>query len=526
MMFENDPYPETNDQDGLKLILLVVITATFWTMVFTRPLFFGGDDWYVFYHLGTKESWQLLTYLFTTHMKHLFPFTLTLLLIELKLFGLSYLPFQIVGIIIHLFVTVLLYRFLTIHIPNRWTAFYSTLFFSISGAYWPQAVGWSIGQGIMCAFAFLLCALLAVDRYMKGRRVMGPVVIVACILSALSFGSGLITPMVILFYYLLFRPRKGGPSFNDKKTDPLPYILGALQAALVVISLYMIRLEMGTTGVPSLLQPRSLIEIVEFVCMGIASLIFACLGGRILLLYNVIGPGGTFAFNNITFDTALPVGALLLLVLSTATCAVIMLWKNRPQTAALIGKNKRPIIFALGFMILIYAIKAAGRIEGHDVIDFMKANNYRYEPFLGLTLILGILGNYIAGLVGRGNSAGFRRSIMVLMVLIFATLSAPIVVNKGHEFVADSDFVTAYRKLITGHMGDTPYVLCDLPYTFHDRIGSSFFLSCIARMDNMRPKNITFIPFRWQFTVTDKEAVTFYYIYFPHAASISAGIPR
>jgi len=512
-----DTTSSTHSRRGVDpaFVFLLLLTLSFWSIVFFRPLFFGGDDWFTFYHLATKKSSVLLDYLFTSHGDHFYPFTLGFVLIQLVLFGLHYWPFQAVSILIHLAVTALLTLLLSRHVSNRPVLLLSAAFFSINAAYYPQAVGWVMGQSTMLSLLFVLAALLALERYRDGRRVCLILCLLFCVLSAFSSASGLIAPLVVLVYLWLFRRRETSvPAERTGIAVPVLVLIIA-QIALTVFYFLILEREHILIENPYFLSFGTVRTVISLVSAGVLALLFTSAGGKMLLLIFNVDPIQLLKPLSLPFPLIAVMGLIAFLgVLAVVYCCTAVV-KDRNSFRRRLSDRWRIALFGILFILMMYGIRAVGRMDTHTITDFMLNHQYRYETTAGLALIVAfILASIQQGFSGNRTRA-FKRALIALGVGFLIVVNLPAVWAGGQEYPQDRVFIAAFRGLLNDRFREGGAEFPDLPYTFHDDIQSTFFISDIQKMVD---RNLTGVAFKDDMSVhdiRDEQIRRFYLTYFP-----------
>jgi len=507
----------------ISLVLVLLITALVLSITFFRPNYLSGGLWYKFHHLSKEDFSFVIKYIFATSFKHFYPLIRMLFFVELRLFGLHHNSYYIINILIHLTVTGCFYKFLKFHIDDRWAVFFLTLFFSINPAFYPGGIGAGSvygGQYTMLAQLFLLIALLSLTRFQtEGGK--GPLIITAIftILSVFSSGTGLLTPVVLLLYWLIV-------PIQWWKKEKVPHNWWVMLATIIFLGIgvtsvyfFIISREGIFTKVMPIMESSLPLNIAFYILAGISSFFFSAFGGKLFNLYFNLYPQQLLTPSSLPLSSQITAVILGAFALSLIFVVLLYIYKKRKIFFHEIENYSGLMTFALIYIAATYLIKAIGRVNDYSIVGFMGPDHYRYEPFLGLALFLLPIFHFFIKSLKPITSNAFRHILVPLCIALLITTSLPLFWANGNEYPQDKDFIKAYRQLLKGGAEKKPLYLWDINYTFHDEISSSFPLSSIARMDNTNMDRVRFIAYLQDETYISKESLIFYYTFFPELRS-------
>jgi hypothetical protein len=163
---------------------------------YARDLWFWGDDWDFLFYRGTIPGIDLG--LWAPHNEHWSTGPVVIMRILFELFGLNYLPYAMVTILIHLALSVVTYWLVTRTSGSAWAglaAGWFVLFVGIGG----ENEIWDAAMNNTGALLLGLLALVAVERSKLSPR--GVVVTWALLVLALMFsGTGISAVALVVMY--------------------------------------------------------------------------------------------------------------------------------------------------------------------------------------------------------------------------------------------------------------------------------------------------------------------------------------
>ncbi|OGJ52276.1 hypothetical protein A2335_02525 [Candidatus Peregrinibacteria bacterium RIFOXYB2_FULL_32_7] len=181
---------------GIFLFLIFLV----WKISFYFP---AWDEWdFIAEYVSGNVNYLL------PHVEHFKPFFKIFYFLELKFFNAHFLYYHYVNLLFHALTGLVLFKVLNNFIRSRAISFLSTLFF-LFNLYHSQVVLSNFGIcTILNVFVFLLAWLFLQKYLIQNKKYLIWISFSLAFLQAYFFGQGLILPIVLILYLILFYKNK------------------------------------------------------------------------------------------------------------------------------------------------------------------------------------------------------------------------------------------------------------------------------------------------------------------------------
>lgn len=182
----------------LTLIGILSFIFFFWIII-AKDNYFHWDEWQFFAIFDQNPS----SFLLAPYGDHFIPFNLLNHFILFKLFGLTYFPFHLSVVLLHLINSFLLFRIVVMETKNKNLGLFALLIFGISSVYLDNLV-WSQGISNVGSALFISTAFYSYITYVKKKRTRWLIFsILSLIISPLFNAFGLLAAFSFCFIALL-----------------------------------------------------------------------------------------------------------------------------------------------------------------------------------------------------------------------------------------------------------------------------------------------------------------------------------
>lgn len=350
--------------------LLGVFVLTYWSVPF---IFFQQDEWRGF-GLMITQGVRITTMYFGTVNAHFVPVNLALGYLTFKLFSLSYVAYNLLGLIFHFTNGVLVYTIASKLLQKRVFAILAGVFF-ITSSVSAQLVMWpAVSISTLSATFTLLAWVIILKEKRKSQLWDGLCVGVLMILALLTVEYSLGMLIFIPGVYLLLT-RKA--SRDEKIIFLLPTIL--LVTAYFVMRFFLLFLQVMTTAQVAKTNPGFIVDKLFLIPVRYLAQIFAPEGVLVpishLITKNPI-KAETIVFNTLT----LGLGMLI--------CAVIILF-------VYLSRRDRKSNYKQGIIIIILFWLASAApfilLQGQAGNFFIFPPRYLYFGIVSMALLASII---------------------------------------------------------------------------------------------------------------------------------------
>lgn len=403
-----------------KIILIAILAfiGSFW-LIIAKDNYFHWDEWQFFTSFDEKP----LNFLLKPYGEHFLPLNLLNHYLLFKLFGLSYFPFQLSVVFLHIVNVLILFRIVLLETKNEKIALFSTLIFGISSVYLDNLV-WSQGVSNIGSALFVSAAYLFYLSFVKTRKkVWLALSCVSLLISPLFNAFGLLAAFAFLFISALSKELDRG-----RINVLASYFLTGIVNSLVIIHFS------GNAvykNLPSL-SLESGYKILEFTLFGIVR------GTMIKFVYpglHVLKDGQQI---KIVFFILLTLGIL------TLAAWVLYIWLKDKKT------RQERLIKILVYSSLIavgYLATSIGRIS-HG-LGQAGIPRYTYQPFFFFVILGAIIlkdfkekWRLIAGVL-----------IIIWAINVYSIFQLEygfwnIMMNRNRQFISEVSYVFGKNKIV------------------------------------------------------------------------------
>lgn len=404
------------------LALSFTAIALYWKDSIKIYLF--RDDWLFFIKYATSDTTGLIKYIFKPEEVHWMPIFKAFYYLEYVLFGLDYQYFHLVLLFLFSISAVLLYKFIETQLNDRVTAGFCAGLYAVNSAY-SHVVTWVMLQVMVLCLVFILAALLSASDALKKDRSLflsG----IFCLLSALTWGIGVLSFVVVAVYCVHVLHARGSP-------NPLKESLRKLAFVLSLLILYIGLFFIFNPGIPE----------------GIAKE-----GGGLSIALNIAAlPGDLLAKTAGVylrdFASTMDAKSLLMVVKILIFFAYVILTFFLMRR---MDRNSRGLTgFGMFLMILFTAVVASGRSWIDEFSDFSEINRYKYFPFFGLILSLAPAISYL-----KHKHKGGMTAAIVLVFVVLSTVHHKKTAESFYTDLTGQTFVNLVEKRLKE--GDSRYL--------------------------------------------------------------------
>lgn len=341
--------------------LLLSAIFLFWLLL-GEGNFFHWDEWLMFIMAGKPWSQLLLT----TYAGHYIPLNLLYYFAMIRVFGLNYVPYQLIVAFLHALNCGLLYLIIFKETKKYWLAILALVVFGFSNVGVENLI-WSLGMNYLSASILVNFALFFFLIFESGRK---PIFLFLCAISLLF--SPLFHNITILMPLVFLIVSLTSPIAKEKKWS---IIFAIVQIVLLILSFYFSKGDVFEihNSLPKIFQ------MLTFIIVGLVR-------GNIL---RFVLPGSHFEQGASVFSKLflifVTLGSLILIFVASVRVAYI----NRKSVTKLLK-----IFRYLLFMIFIYLAASVAR----SGINIGQAGISRYAYpsfFFGLIFISLILNELV-----------------------------------------------------------------------------------------------------------------------------------
>ena len=400
------------------LIGILTFIFLFWILI-AKDNYFHWDEWQFFSIFDQKPS----SFLLAPYGEHFLPLNLLNHFVLFKLFGLTYFPFHLSVVLIHLINSFLLFKIVVMETKNEKIALFSILIFGISSVYLDNLV-WSQGISNVGSALFISIAFYSFLNYVKKRRIIWLALsVVSLTISPLFNAFGLLAAFSFcIITFLLNRLNK-----NKLKVSIAYFLTG-------ILNLFILIHFSGSSAAKALpeVSLTTAYKVLEFTGFGVIR------GTIVRFLYpglHILRDGQQI---KVIFFIALTIVIVLLII------RVFYAWLKDKKTRR---ERVNKIIIYFSLISVGYLAASIGRISyglGQAGIP-----RYTYQAFFFLVVLGAIVVNDF-----RDKRRVVAASLILIWIVNLYSIFQleygfwKIMMNRDRQFISEASYLFSKNKVI------------------------------------------------------------------------------
>jgi hypothetical protein len=359
----------------LLFVLMLIITFTIWRM---KSNFFYWDEWD-----WLKEIAQDKFNIFTPHNEHFLPLSKLFYLAEIRVTSASPLLLHYGMLILHAVTSFTLAHFLFKLFKSNTLALIGSGIFLLHPFQW-QNVLWTFQSQIILNVWFFLLALLFLIKFFEKKKFIHYVLsLVFTLLQAFCFGNGLILPLIIILFFILFR------NSNISRKFMIPYFA----LFFIVLALYKLYGSQNITSHTGVLSTSAIPYMARYFLYGIVN---------------------NFSRTFVLRGSAPPLFFTIFIGLFFIGVGFLIISKN----IRLKVRNLKILLFSLVFYILIFVPLSLSRFK----LGVVQSLADRYAYYFLIPFILTIL-VFLDYFFKKFKNSRISIIVLIIGLFVFSSIS-------------------------------------------------------------------------------------------------------